>query len=242
MSVMNGFRAELLGRILGVQSHITSRLEQGPLQNYAEDRGQAEGLPGVQSVSPMIDGQVFISPTTGVWRLYPRFRRKTEEPLAAGDKLVPGSVDNSMARTSRSSAQDGERSLLSASAPFKAISPQTRARLAAPAAIKEFDVVASSTSGCRIRQLLHLHPARRRADLFQAARSGQQFRGDGAGHRRRRPIKAEVAKALWPVPAVRLGSWPTPACSARSRWSGMSCSSSSPSSLVAAFNIISARS
>ena len=36
MSVMNGFRAELLHRILGVQSHITISSAQGPLPNYAE--------------------------------------------------------------------------------------------------------------------------------------------------------------------------------------------------------------
>ena len=36
MSVMNGFRAELLNRILGVQSHITVSSMQGPLPDYAE--------------------------------------------------------------------------------------------------------------------------------------------------------------------------------------------------------------
>ena len=67
MSVMNGFRAELLKRILGVQSHITISSMQGPLPNYAEIADKLKQLPGVQTVSPMVDGQVFVTANgTGV--------------------------------------------------------------------------------------------------------------------------------------------------------------------------------
>src|SRR5258707_2898381 len=59
MSVMNGFKAELLGRILGVQSHITISSMQGPLKNYQEIVDRLKGLPGVRSVAPMIDGPIF---------------------------------------------------------------------------------------------------------------------------------------------------------------------------------------
>ena len=50
-----------VGRILGVQSHITISSMQGPLKNYQEIVDRLKGLPGVQSVAPMIDGEVFIS-------------------------------------------------------------------------------------------------------------------------------------------------------------------------------------
>ncbi|MGH6893531.1 MAG: ABC transporter permease, partial [Dongiaceae bacterium] len=80
MSVMNGFRAELLGRILGVQSHITITSMQGPLTNYQELAERLKGLPGVQSVSPMIDGQVFISANgTGVGAYMRGFRQEDIE-------------------------------------------------------------------------------------------------------------------------------------------------------------------
>src|ERR1700754_1881188 len=53
MSVMNGFKAELLGRILAVQSNMTISSLQAPLKNYQEIVDRVKGLPDVQSVSPM---------------------------------------------------------------------------------------------------------------------------------------------------------------------------------------------
>lgn len=57
MSVMNGFRAELVGRILGVSGHVIVRSQNGPVSDYAALAARISGIPGVVSAVPVIDGQ-----------------------------------------------------------------------------------------------------------------------------------------------------------------------------------------
>ncbi len=62
MAVMNGFRQELLGRILGLNGHITIYAPVGkPLTDFAEITGRLRGQPGVVFAAPMVDGQVMVS-------------------------------------------------------------------------------------------------------------------------------------------------------------------------------------
>src|SRR3954463_2790677 len=58
MSVMNGFRAELVGRILGVGGHIIVHSQTGPGTDYSILAARIAALPGVISAEPIIDGQV----------------------------------------------------------------------------------------------------------------------------------------------------------------------------------------
>jgi lipoprotein-releasing system permease protein len=59
MSVMNGFRHELLTRILGVNGHVSIYAEgNAGLTNYNEQAERARRVPGVVAVTPMIEGQV----------------------------------------------------------------------------------------------------------------------------------------------------------------------------------------
>lgn len=58
MSVMNGFRAELLGRILGVNGHLTIFAQQGPLPGYAGMVDQVQLVEGVTMAFPQVEGQV----------------------------------------------------------------------------------------------------------------------------------------------------------------------------------------
>ena len=62
MSVMNGFRAELVGRILGLNGHLavysTSTRGVGDFDNLAV---RIAGIPGVIAVTPQIEGQVMVS-------------------------------------------------------------------------------------------------------------------------------------------------------------------------------------
>lgn len=61
MSVMNGFRAELLNRILGFNAHLTVQSIEGPMPDYEAVTGRLRGMDGVESATPIVNGQVFVS-------------------------------------------------------------------------------------------------------------------------------------------------------------------------------------
>ncbi len=62
MSVMNGFRAELLGRILGVNGHmIVQSIDGKGLPDYDAVTMRVRGVQGVTAAFPIIEGQVLIN-------------------------------------------------------------------------------------------------------------------------------------------------------------------------------------
>jgi lipoprotein-releasing system permease protein len=65
MSVMNGFRAELLGRILGLNGHITVSAFGAPMTDYAQLTERLRKLPEVVSAAPLIEGQVLATAANG---------------------------------------------------------------------------------------------------------------------------------------------------------------------------------
>ncbi len=65
MAVMNGFRAELLTRILGINGHIVLQPTDLPLEDYDAVAKRISGVPGVQYAIPFIDGQVLASGGAG---------------------------------------------------------------------------------------------------------------------------------------------------------------------------------
>lgn len=65
MAVMNGFRAELLTRILGINGHLIVQPVDMPLEDYAEVAGRINGVSGVKYAIPLIDGQVLAQGNVG---------------------------------------------------------------------------------------------------------------------------------------------------------------------------------
>ncbi len=61
MSVMNGFRQELLSRILGVNGHLSVYGVESSLVDYDRLSSQVTAVKGVVKVTPMIEGQVMAS-------------------------------------------------------------------------------------------------------------------------------------------------------------------------------------
>ena len=61
MSVMNGFRQELLGRILGLNGHLSVYGSVNEITDYGPMAEKVQGVAGVISVTPMVEGQVMAS-------------------------------------------------------------------------------------------------------------------------------------------------------------------------------------
>src|SRR5215475_10434549 len=58
MSVMNGFRADLLARILGLNGDLGIYAESGPLTDFDAAAQKVRSVPGVTRVTPLVEGQV----------------------------------------------------------------------------------------------------------------------------------------------------------------------------------------
>ena len=65
MAVMNGFRAELLSRILGTNGHLIVSPVDLPLEDYAELAKRIDGVPGVKYAIPLVEGQVLAKGNVG---------------------------------------------------------------------------------------------------------------------------------------------------------------------------------
>ena len=61
MSVMNGFREELLTRILGLNGHITINGPTGKLYSSKSLIPTIKSIQGIRSITQMIEGQVMVT-------------------------------------------------------------------------------------------------------------------------------------------------------------------------------------
>lgn len=61
MSVMNGFRYELVNRILGINSHLTVYSRDGNIQNYQQVIGQLKTLQNLEYSNPIVESQAMLT-------------------------------------------------------------------------------------------------------------------------------------------------------------------------------------
>lgn len=96
MSVMNGFRAELLVRILGINGHLTVSSHELVITDYEERAGRIASVEGVASVGPLIDGQVMATANGVAQGAIVRGMRPADLALRAliADNITSGSLDN----------------------------------------------------------------------------------------------------------------------------------------------------
>jgi lipoprotein-releasing system permease protein len=94
MSVMNGFRADLLGRILGLNGHLGVYAQAGSLTDFDAEATKVSEVPGVAGVTPLIEGQVMATTEVGAAGALVRGIRPGDlrrRPLVA-DHIVQGSL------------------------------------------------------------------------------------------------------------------------------------------------------
>lgn len=65
MSVMNGFRQELLSKILGINGHVIVYPSGSEFTDYREVAARIEGIPGVRHAIPLVEAQVLTSGPAG---------------------------------------------------------------------------------------------------------------------------------------------------------------------------------
>ena len=61
LSVMNGFRKELLGKIVGINGHVFVAALDAPLTDYAQVAERVTKVAGVRPAVPLVEGQAFAS-------------------------------------------------------------------------------------------------------------------------------------------------------------------------------------
>jgi lipoprotein-releasing system permease protein len=92
MAVMNGFRAELLDKILGINGHIIVQPIESDLTDYDEVSKRIATVPGVHAAMPIIEGQALASgPSTGSSGVLVRGIRG---PDLLGMQKISGSVED----------------------------------------------------------------------------------------------------------------------------------------------------
>jgi lipoprotein-releasing system permease protein len=95
MSVMNGFRIELLKSILGLSGHVTIQSQLGRMPGYDQATAAVLKVPGVVRAAPFVEGQVLASQNgvnTGVLVRGVRASDLAKTSMLA-EKLLPGALN-----------------------------------------------------------------------------------------------------------------------------------------------------
>ncbi|PLX39664.1 MAG: lipoprotein-releasing system transmembrane subunit LolC [Hyphomicrobiales bacterium] len=95
MAVMNGFRGQLLDKILGINGHLLVQPIERDLTDYEEVATRIGAVDGVRFAMPYVEGQALVSGSAGAFGALVRGVRKAdldELPLIAGTVLA-GSLE-----------------------------------------------------------------------------------------------------------------------------------------------------
>ncbi len=87
MAVMNGFRGELLSKILGINGHLLVQPIDSPLDDFDAVSARLENVPGVTFAMPFVEGQALVSGPASALGALVRGVRETDLqrlPLVSG--------------------------------------------------------------------------------------------------------------------------------------------------------------
>ncbi len=107
MAVMNGFRAELIGRILGLNGHLAVYGETTRLTDFDALAARVRQVPGVASATPLIEGQVMATGAAGAAGAMVRGIRP--EDIRARALISEHIVEGSLAEFGEDGVAIGER-------------------------------------------------------------------------------------------------------------------------------------
>jgi len=95
MAVMNGFRHELLSRILGLSGHVVVQGYGGELMHFDDVAAKLRAVPGVVRVAPIIDGQVMATANSVSRGALVKGIRKEDlaKLTTVSNTLSPGALD-----------------------------------------------------------------------------------------------------------------------------------------------------
>ncbi len=96
MSVMNGFRQELFGRILGINGHMNVYSLEGPLYDYDYMRSKIRPMEGIADVAPIIESQSLVTKSgisTGVLVRGMEWKDFTNRPILR-DSITAGKLED----------------------------------------------------------------------------------------------------------------------------------------------------
>ncbi len=95
MAVMNGFRQDLLGRILGVNGHLTVYGAESSIKDFDSVVDKLRAVPGVRVVTPQVRGQVMVTARGSAAGAVVRGMRPADLKARAliADNIVAGSLD-----------------------------------------------------------------------------------------------------------------------------------------------------
>ncbi|MBB5751251.1 lipoprotein-releasing ABC transporter permease subunit [Prosthecomicrobium pneumaticum] len=96
MAVMNGFRTELISKILGINGHVILQSADGELTDYAEVAARIAMVDGVVSAIPLVEGQALASGPSTANGVLVRGVRDEDLPSVPGiaNNIRLGSIAN----------------------------------------------------------------------------------------------------------------------------------------------------
>ncbi|WP_188899375.1 lipoprotein-releasing ABC transporter permease subunit [Caldovatus sediminis] len=213
MSVMNGFRQELLGRILGLNGHLGVFAAEGAMRDFDAVAGRIRGVPGVVAANPVVEGQALVTSEFGgaagglARGIRPddlRAKRIIADNIRAGDLGAFRGEDAIVIGTGlaqRMRVMVGDRITL--------VSPQGRTTVMGTVPrVRSYEVVALFNTGMHEYDSSFVYLPLEAAQLFfQVPGAATQIEVFVQDPDRVREVQRAILRALADGPRVRVVSW-----------------------------------